>query len=160
MAMAAMSAGRYTVWKGSTTWGWQPMGSIHRHIERKNKPHDNLLAAWRSQQQRYEQNNHDSQRTAWPIRGHDQRHQWIAECTSMGAKLELNCAMPPATGDVQGTVTKLYGGMDPPLLNSGQLVTGANTPKHHIENKRRREALLAQQQWQNYSSQHRKFSYT
>ena len=41
----------------------------------------------------------------------------------------------------------LFSGLEPPRLEAtGRRVTGADTPKHRIENKHRRRALLASQQ--------------
>jgi hypothetical protein len=52
-----------------------------------------------------------------------------------------------------------FSGLDPPLLEAtGERVTGADTPRHRIENKRRRRALLARQsqetQWTMYKGEY------
>jgi hypothetical protein len=58
-------------------------------------------------------------------------------------------------GAVTDTTPVLFSGLEPPCLEAtGGRVTVADTPKHCIENKRRRRALLASQQpqmqWQVY----------
>ncbi len=64
---------------------------------------------------------------------------------------DLPCAplTPGATSAGAGTDPPpvLFSGLEPPRLEAtGKRVTGADTPKHRIENKRRRRALLASQQ--------------
>ena len=50
-------------------------------------------------------------------------------------------------GAVTDTTPVLFSGLEPPCLEAtGGRVTGADTPKHRIENKCRRRALLASQQ--------------
>ena len=64
----------------------------------------------------------------------------MRETISSHPQKDLLPTIPPAID------ASTFSGLEPPRLDStGGMVTGADTPKHRIENKRRRQATLANQ---------------